>query len=116
MKPSSNCCRTQGARWAARRDVINRAIFGAVQVIEVIGDPAGGSRSKQVSTNSISICAMRYAGAPLLIPDKRPTPREILTSDEGERLLAGYLLRQSADRIAARGTGDRAEVYLHYDH
>jgi NCS2 family nucleobase:cation symporter-2 len=107
---------TQGARWAARRDVVNRAIFGAVQVIEVIGDPAAGSEIKASFDEYNLDLWIRYAGVPLLIPEKRPTPREILASEEGERLLAGYLLRQTADRIAARAIGSRAEVYLHYDH
>ncbi|HEY5720370.1 MAG TPA: solute carrier family 23 protein, partial [Gammaproteobacteria bacterium] len=30
-----------GARWAARRDVVSRAVFGVVQVLEVIGTPLG---------------------------------------------------------------------------
>jgi hypothetical protein len=52
----------------------------------------------------------------LVIPEKRPSPREIVASDEGERLLACYLLRRSADHISCRTVGDRAEVHLHYDH
>jgi len=107
---------TQGARWAARRDVVNRAIFGAVQVIEVIGDPPDGSEIEASFDEYNLDLWIRYAGAPLLIPQKRPTPKEILANEEGERLLAGYLLRQSADGVTARATGDRAEVHLHYDH
>ena len=34
-----------GARWAARRDIINRATFGVVQLLEVLGDPPAGYRS-----------------------------------------------------------------------
>jgi xanthine permease XanP len=106
----------QGSRWAARRDVINRAIFGAVQVLDVIGDPAGGV-AVQASFDEFNLdLRMRYAGAPLTIPEQRPSPRQILSSDEGERLLAGYLLRRSADRIASTGTGTGAEIHLHYDH
>ena len=41
---------------------------------------------------------------------------EIVASEDGERRLAGYLLRRSADRISCRASGDRAEVDLHYDH
>jgi NCS2 family nucleobase:cation symporter-2 len=59
---------------------------------------------------------IRYVGAPLTIPERKPTPREIMTSEDGERLLAGYLLRQSADRISARATGGSVEMTLHYDH
>jgi hypothetical protein len=52
----------------------------------------------------------------VFIPEQRPTPREIVATDEGERLLACYLLRRSADRVICRALGDRAEVHPHYDH
>ena len=106
----------QGSRWAARRDVVNRAIFGAVQVLEVIGNPPEGV-AIEASFDEFNLdLRMRYEGDPLTIPEKRPSPREILSSDEGERLLAGYLLRRSADRISSTGIGPAAEIHLHYDH
>jgi xanthine permease XanP len=106
----------QGARWAARRDVIRRAIFGVVQVLEVLGDPPGGVEVEASFDEFNLDIRIRYAGEPLTIPERKPTPREIVASEEGERLLAGYLLRQSADRIHARGTAETAEMTLHYDH
>lgn len=106
----------QGARWAARRDVINRAIFGVVQVLEVLADPPGGVEVEASFDEFNLDVRIRYAGPPLTIPERKPTPREIVGSDEGERLLAGYLLRQSADRIHARGTAQASEMTLHYDH
>jgi hypothetical protein len=39
-----------------------------------------------------------------------------MASEDGELLLAGYLLRRSADRISSRLSGNAAEVTLHYDH
>lgn len=106
----------QGARWAARRDVIRRAIFGVVQVLEVLSDPPGGIEVEASFDEFNLDVRIRYAGAPLTIPERKPTPREIVASEDGERLLAGYLLRQSADRIYARGTAEAAEMTLHYDH
>jgi NCS2 family nucleobase:cation symporter-2 len=105
-----------GARWAARRDVINRATFGVVQLLEVLGDPPDGVEVEAgFDEFNLDLC-VRYAGIPLEIPEKKPTPREIMASELGERLLAGYLLRQSADRLSSRQIGDSAEVTLHYDH
>jgi hypothetical protein len=57
-----------------------------------------------------------WTKAPLVISEQRPSPRTIMASEDGERLLAGYLLRRSADRISSRMSGDRAEIHLHYDH
>jgi NCS2 family nucleobase:cation symporter-2 len=105
-----------GSRWAARRDVINRATFGVVQLLEVLGDPPNGVEVEaSFDEFNLDLC-VRYAGIPLEILERKPTPQEIMSSEQGERLLAGYLLRQSADRISSRQSGDIAEVILHYDH
>ncbi len=106
----------QGGRWAARRDVVRRAIFGVVQVLEVVGDPPGGVEVEASFDEFNLDVRIRYVGALLTIPERKPTPKEILASEDGERLLAGYLLRQSADRISARDSGGSVEMTLHYDH
>lgn len=106
----------QGGRWAARRDVVGHATFGLVQALEVLGDlPEGTEVEASFDEFSLDI-RVRHAGAPLVLPAQRPTTREIIASEEGERLLAGYLLRRSADRVTSRALGDRAEIQLHYDH
>lgn len=106
----------QGARWAARRDVVNRAVFGVAQVLEVIG-PTADKIEIEASFDEFNLnLRLRYTGAPLLIPETRPTPREIVASEDGEQRLAGYLLRRSADRVSCRAAGERAEVELHYEH
>ena len=106
----------QGGRWGARRDIISRAIFGVVQVLEVVGNaPKGAEVEASFDEFNLDV-RIRYKGAPLIIPERKPTPREIIASEEGERSLAGYLLRQSADRINCKASGNAAEVQLHYDH
>lgn len=105
-----------GARWAARRDIVNRAVFGVMQVLDVIGQPAGGIEIEARFDEFNLDVRVRYWGSPLLIPETKPTPREIVASEDGERRLAGYLLRRSADRVGCRASGERAEVDLHYEH
>jgi xanthine permease XanP len=106
----------QGGHWAARRDVIERATFGAVQLVEMLGQP-GGPVEFEAGFDEFNLdLRLRYRGVPLAFPPARPTRREILEDPEGERLLAGHLLRRSADRIAVRASGEEAEVLLHYDH
>jgi NCS2 family nucleobase:cation symporter-2 len=67
-----------GARWAARRDVIRRAIFGVVQVLEVVGDPPGGVEVEASFDEFNLDMRIRYLGTPLTIPERKPTPREIV--------------------------------------
>jgi NCS2 family nucleobase:cation symporter-2 len=106
----------QGGHWAARRDVVNRAIFGAVQLIEILGEPPGGV-TLDASFDEFNLdLRVRYRGVALAFPEQRPTRRDILENPEGERLLAGHLLRRSADRVSSRSSGEQAEVHLHYDH
>jgi len=104
-----------GARWAARRDVVNRATFGVVQSLEVLGDPPGGIEVDASFDEFNLDVRVRYSGDPLEIPERKPTPREIVAAD-GERLLAGYLLRRNADRISSRRIGELSELAFHYDH
>jgi xanthine permease XanP len=106
----------QGGRWGARREIVSRAIFGIVQLLEVVGDVPKGTEVEANFDEFKLEVRVRYRGVPLIIPERKPTPREIIASEEGERLLAGYLLRQSADRINCKTSGTMAEVQLHYDH
>jgi NCS2 family nucleobase:cation symporter-2 len=106
----------QGARWGARREIVSRAMFGVVQVLEVIGQTPGGVEIEASFDEFNLDLRVRYVGIPLSIPETKPTPREIVGSDDGERLLAGYLLRRNADRITSRASGGRTELHLHYDH
>jgi xanthine permease XanP len=57
-----------------------------------------------------------YAGAPLELPDTRPTNEEIMASDEGQRKLAGFMLRRYADRVRSSRKGDRSTILFHFDH
>ena len=106
----------QGARWAARREIVDGAIFGVAQVLDVIGQPASGIEIEASFDEFNFDVRIRYAGTPLVIPDTKPSAREIIASEDGERLLAGYLLRRSVDRISSHASGARAEIHLHYDH
>jgi NCS2 family nucleobase:cation symporter-2 len=106
----------QGAHWGARRDVMQRAIFGVVQSLEVLGDLPGAAVIDASFDEYNLDVRIRYAGPVLVIPERRPSTKQILASEEGERLLAGYLLRRSADRISCRSLTKESEIHLHYDH
>jgi xanthine permease XanP len=109
----------QGAVWGARRDVIERASFNLAQSIETIA----GSR---VANGPLAVAAtfdeftlhlrVSYAGPPLELPDTQPTMEDILESEDGERRLAGFLLRQYADRVGVSHKNGRSTVLFDFDH
>lgn len=106
----------QGARWAARRDVVDRARFCLRQALEVLGAPAGGVEIEASFDEFNLDLRVHYAGVPLTMPERQPHRDEILASDSGEQLLAGYLLRHSADRVQATHRAGRSTILFHFDH
>lgn len=110
---------TQGARWGARSDVIDRASFNLAQSIETIveGCEPQGPLEIEAAFDEFSLdVRVSYDGAPLELPRRRPSNDEILASEDGQRKLAGYMLRRYADAVDATHTGGRATVLFHFDH
>jgi len=105
-----------GARWAARHDVVNRARFCVQQAVEVIGNPSGGIEIA-VSFDEFNLdVRIAYEGAQLPLPDRKPDAAEILAGNDGERLLAGYLLRGSADKVQSAHKAGNTLLHFHFDH
>ena len=109
----------QGAIWGARRDVIDRARFNLVQSIETItlSCHPEGPLTIDASFDEFNLdVRVSYMGPPLELPEKRPTNDEIMESEEGERRLAGFMLRRHADRVSATYRSGRSTVVFHFDH
>ncbi|MBP8305693.1 MAG: purine/pyrimidine permease [Burkholderiaceae bacterium] len=108
-----------GASWGARRDVIERAKFNLQQSIETLASSglASGPMLAEASFDDFTLSVrVSYEGAPLELPDHRPSDDEIMESDEGERKLAGFMLRKFADRVAASHRNGRSTVSFQFVH
>jgi NCS2 family nucleobase:cation symporter-2 len=109
----------RGAAWGARRDVIARAAYAGQQLVEVIADtcePEGPIVLSGSFDEFDLIVEARYNGGLLELPERRPSPDEIRDSDDGVRLLAGFLLRHNADRSSATRRGDGCMVQFQFHH
>ena len=109
----------QGAAWGARRDVIDRASFNLAQSIEVIMDGCAPEGPIEVAASFDEFTLdlrVSYAGAPLELPERRPSNEEILASEEGQRRLAGFMLRRYADQVQTTHRGGRCTILFHFDH
>lgn len=109
----------QGAAWGARRDVIERAKFNLEQSIETLTSSgvASGPLEIEASFDEFNLnVRVSYDGAPLELPDRRPSNQEIMASEEGQRRLAGFMLRRYADRVAATHKAGRSTILFHFDH
>jgi NCS2 family nucleobase:cation symporter-2 len=108
-----------GAAWGARRDVIERAKFNLAQSIETIASSgvAGGVLEAAASFDEFNLdVRVSYDGPPLELPEKRPSNEEIMASEEGERKLAGFMLRRLADRVVVSQKNGRSTIHFHFDH
>ena len=109
----------RGGLWGARRDVITRATFAAQQLVEVIAEncrPRGPiALSGSFDEFDLAVEA-RYTGDPLELPERRPAPDEIRDSEDGVRLLAGFLLRHNADRASTTRRGENCIVHFQFHH
>ena len=109
----------QGAKWGARRDIIERANFALHQLTEAVTDhcQVRAPIRIQASFDEFSLdIALSYQGDLLELPQQRPLDAEIRESEDGLRRLAGFMLRRNADRAQAEMAGETAVIRFHFDH
>ncbi|HEV8308244.1 MAG TPA: solute carrier family 23 protein [Methylomirabilota bacterium] len=109
----------RGAAWGARREIVRRATYAIHQCVETLLDApeTTGPFSITVAFDEFNLdVQVRYTGAMLELPERRPTEREILEVEGGDRRLAGFLLRRVADRASSSRDGDRCVVTFHFEH
>jgi len=110
---------TQGRAWGARRDVMKRATFGVSQAVETIRDLWGPDNTISIETTFDEFrldVALAYRGDLMELPERRPSDKEIMESEAGQRRLAGYMLRRNADGIAASRIADDCILRFRFDH
>jgi xanthine permease XanP len=115
----SDFLRVNGAKWGARPEIISRASFAANQLVEAVAENcwAAGPLTLEASFDEFNlIIHASYPGTPMTFPEKRPTEREIIESDDGMSRLAGFMLRHNADRIRSESKGAHAHIWFHFDH
>lgn len=108
-----------GASWGARRSMVERVAFSATQSVETIADVISpeGEITVAASFDGFRIdVQVGYDGAALELPEQRPTEDEILATDDGHHKLAGYLLRQFADRVWTSHRNGRTTLSFEFDH
>jgi NCS2 family nucleobase:cation symporter-2 len=110
---------SSGRLWGARHDVMIRAAFGINQAIETIRehcDPQG-SIAVEARFDEFNLdVKIAYRGAPLELPDQRPSDRDIMETESGYLRLAGYLLRRNADRVRTSVKDGVSVLEFHFEH
>jgi NCS2 family nucleobase:cation symporter-2 len=103
--------------WGARRDIMTRASFAAHQAVEAVVEycsPRGPIKLRASFDEFDVDLQVSYHGSELEFPDQPPSRQELLTSEDGQRRLAGYLIRRQADRVS--NTSGESALSLHFKH
>jgi NCS2 family nucleobase:cation symporter-2 len=108
----------QGSAWGMRKEVVDRATDAAHEVISNLG--ALPLRSPFITLRSswdelMLDLEVEYDGMEIELSDSMPTVEQMAT-DAGVAQLAGYLIRQYADRVRIRSKNGQSKVQLHFEH
>ena len=109
-----------GHEWTARPEVVARLDHVANELIDTIVSNGliQGEPKVHISTRFDEYgctLVLRYQGEGLPLPEKRPTPEEMLESPDAVLDMAGYLIRRLADRVKLESGRDRVTINLHFD-
>jgi xanthine permease XanP len=110
---------SHGALWGARKEVIGRATSAMNEFVEA-------ARTLGLTQGKIRVIAsfeefnldveFRYRGALMEFPTKRPSEAEILEDEQAVARLAGFLIKNYADRIRSNCHDGKCRVQFHFDH
>jgi NCS2 family nucleobase:cation symporter-2 len=108
-----------GRQWGARPDVMVRAAFGINQAVETVREHCEPQGPVQVEAHFDEFnldVKIAYRGAPIELPDRRPSDRAIMETEDGYRQLAGFMLRRNADRVRTSQEDGSCVLEFHFEH
>ena len=114
-----NFMETQGGNWGARREVVYSATAALNELVESVtaSGLALGKIQTAVTFDEFNLdIDVRYHGKPMEFPATRPTETDLLDDERGVAKLAGFLVRQYADRVRSEVAEGHCRVQLHFDH
>jgi xanthine permease XanP len=108
----------QGSAWGMRKEVVTRATDAAYEVINNVRQLPLRSELITLRTEWDELrldLEIEYAGIPIELADSMPSIEEMGT-EAGIAHLAGYVIRQYADRVRVREKNGLCRVQLHFEH
>ncbi len=108
----------QGSAWGMRKEVVTRATDAAYEVVNNLGLLPLRSEIITLNTSWDELrldLNIEYSGPAIELANTMPALEEMGT-EAGAAHLAGYLIRQYADRVKIREKNGVCRVSLHFDH
>lgn len=110
----------QGGRWGARRDVVFKVSAAMHELMELLfgsGTLKDEEIFVEVFFDELKLeMYMRYSGGELHFPEKCPDPEQLFDHDNGQQLLAAYLVGKHADKVVSHNRNDEQTLKLIFNH
>jgi NCS2 family nucleobase:cation symporter-2 len=108
----------QGAAWGMRPEVLTRAEHAIYEIVTIISLQNPGAPPIEVAMEFDELnleVEMDYQGLPFELATRPPAVEDI-GSEDSVVAMAGYLIRQYADRVRIKTQQNHSRVLLHFEH
>ena len=105
-----------GEMWGLRAATALHASSAVNQLLEAVTDLADGPIRLDARHDDVRLdLSILYKGQAMAFPDRAPTADELLNEDDAMGRMAGWLVRNLADRATAFTRGDEQGVLLRFE-
>ena len=105
-----------GELWGLKRSTVTQANAAVNQLIEAVRDLAEGDMQLEARHDELNLdLSIVYSGAPMVIPDRAPSPEQLLNDPDGISRMAGWLVRNLANRATVFTRKGQQGVMLRFE-
>ena len=105
-----------GEMWGLKPATALNASSAVNQLLESVADLAEGDVRLEARHDDVRLdLSVLYSGQPMAFPDRAPTADELMNDDDAMGRMAGWLVRNLADRATAFRRGDEQGVLLRFE-
>lgn len=105
-----------GELWGLKRSTVTQANAAVNQLIEAVRDLAEGDMQLEARHDELNLdLSIVYSGAPMVIPDRAPSPEQLLNDPDGISRMSGWLVRNLANRATVFTRKGQQGVMLRFE-
>lgn len=105
-----------GERWGLHRATSARVAAAMSETLELIGTTAEGPIDCTIEYNELFLnLTFAYRGEPMVLPETRPEPDELLEHPDGVMRMSGWIIKKLSDETTVASEGGRQQVKMAFE-